>query len=95
MKEDIIRDNALEISGASLAISFVILAGSYFINPKPVQREYISPNRIELNSTDLNKDGKLETILRIDTTNYLLMKKNNEPVLSKYQLISKDTIIIN
>jgi len=76
--------------------AFALAIGSFRDQYIKNHREYIPPNKIELDSADLNHDGKLETILRIDTTDYVLISSNNKPTLFKYHLIPiKDSLVID
>ena len=65
-------------------------------NPyKDIAEDYISPKSVEIKCEDINNDGTLETIMKIDTTSYLFMKKDGKPEILEYKLIPrKDSIAI-
>jgi len=49
-----------------------------------IQSGYVNPRHTEVESKDLDGDGKLETVLRIDDKPYLLKDVNGRPRLSPY-----------
>jgi hypothetical protein len=53
---------------------------------KKIQQGYIAPNKLEVETKDLDGNGELETIMKIDGKSYLLRDANGKPVLSTYSL---------
>ncbi|MFC1682413.1 hypothetical protein ACFL0X_02260 [Nanoarchaeota archaeon] len=53
---------------------------------RQVQQGYIAPNSLEIECEDLDGNGELETIMRIDDKPYLLRKVDGKPVLSPYRI---------
>ena len=51
-----------------------------------VQQGYIAPSRLEIECKDLDQNGELETLMRIDGKPYLLKEVDGNPVISDYEI---------
>ena len=63
----------------------------YAVNKIPnceVQQGYVAPSRLEIKCEDLDKNGKPETMMKIDDQHYLLREIDGNPVLSAYEIKS-------
>lgn len=49
-----------------------------------IQKGYIAPGKLEIIMTDLDKNGELETVMKVGKDTYLLREINGKPVLSEY-----------
>lgn len=49
-----------------------------------VNKDYVSPSRLEVEVSDLDFDGSKETIVKIDDKPYLLKEKDGVPSLIPY-----------
>ena len=82
--------------GYGLMVGF--MGGAWIMKDIPttdtkfVQPGYVAPRDISIDSTDLNNDSCLETIVNIGEKSYLLKYVDNKPTLAEY--VIKPTEII-
>ena len=85
---------AIEITTIGVSYIVGITCGTYIekkSDPKyipditKVQRGYIPPSDISIKCEDLDGNGKLETIMKIDDKLYLLKEVSEKPVLEEYK----------
>ena len=57
-----------------------------------VQLEYARPSNIETRLEDIDEDGKDETIFGYKGKNYLVLDKNGELKVTRYEIIPKKII---
>lgn len=63
-----------------------IYQGNTIPNQSEVQQGYIAPSKLEVECRDLDGNGERETIIKIDSTPYLLKEINGLPTLSMYKI---------
>lgn len=56
----------------------------YMTLGKEVQSSYIAPSRLEFESSDADKNGELETFLKVDGKRYAVQEINGNPTLVPY-----------
>ncbi|MGV8141799.1 MAG: hypothetical protein ACP5NW_05145 [Candidatus Woesearchaeota archaeon] len=83
------------IIGTMLGASLSFCVWAYSNRYSNLKDGYISPRNVEIRCKDIDKDGKLETIMKIYNKPYLLMDTTGKPALFEYELRPRnDTLII-
>jgi hypothetical protein len=80
------------VGSGALAYSALYMVELY--RESNLKENYVPLSRVELKYKDVDNDGKLETIMRVDKTNYLLMEKDNKPALFEYRLIPRNDSLV-
>jgi hypothetical protein len=86
-------ENFAVVSGVCILISGIIYPVIHYSSNRiprssDVEDGYIAPSRISVEVDDMNRNGKLETVVNIDNKPYLLKEENGVPVLSPYEISS-------
>jgi hypothetical protein len=71
--------------------SYLLIQHSHVNNN--IQEGHINPAQVRMYSQDLNNDGKYETVMKIDTTYYLLRQIEGKPVISEYIIKPAEVIM--
>ena len=76
------------LMGASLGINAYRIYNTQYINPHidTVQEGYIAPSKLEINCEDKDKNGQLETYIKVGDKTYALMVQDSTPVMVKYNV---------
>lgn len=86
---------ALSTGFTGTSIYYEYFSNRYIPDNTKVEQGYIAPSKIEIKCEDLNKDGKLETIMKIGNEKFLLREANGKPTLSTYTVKPSEIVIGN
>jgi len=92
-------DSGFTIGGKTLDVTLYKFGGCLigrFGNEIPeiakVQQEYLAPGKLEIQCTNFNRNGELETTMKIGSQHYLLKEVDGEPVLFPYEGIPMEIV---